>query len=66
MAGHADLFSKRRITLLWIESPVCVRTRTGRRRPSLQFSPDSPFDDSAYCVELSRLSGADWQMFLGR
>jgi hypothetical protein len=54
--GHADLFSKKRITLLWLES----------RRPSLQFGPDSPFNGSCYYVWLSRLSGAGWLRYLGR
>jgi hypothetical protein len=51
-----ELFSKSRITLLWLES----------RRPSLQFGPDSPLNESAYYVWLSRLSGADWLRYLGR
>jgi hypothetical protein len=56
MAGHADLFSKSRITLLWLEEqPVLFTIR-----------PDSPFDDSSYYVWLSRLSEADWLRYLGR
>jgi hypothetical protein len=47
---HSELFSKSRITLLWLES----------RRSSLQFGPDSPFDDSSYYVWLSRLSETGW------
>jgi hypothetical protein len=56
MAGHEDLFSKRRITLLWLEEQPVL----------FIIQPDSPFDDSTYYVWLSRLSEADWLRYLGR
>ncbi|MCD4717066.1 MAG: hypothetical protein K8R45_10035, partial [Desulfobacterales bacterium] len=40
--------------------------RLETRRTSLQFGPDSPFDDSSYYVWLSRLSETDWLRYLGR